>query len=92
MREIPALKEFGINFDRFGWLGICAAAGTPQPIVQTLHDRIVPIVGSADYRALVDNAGTIAVSSTPQELGAVMNKTLDDVAASVQEFGMQQDQ
>jgi tripartite-type tricarboxylate transporter receptor subunit TctC len=92
LREVPALKEFGINFDRFGWLGICAAAGTPQPIIKTLHDHIVPIVGSADYRALVDNAGTIAVSSTPQELSAVMDKTLSDVAASVQEFGMQQDQ
>jgi tripartite-type tricarboxylate transporter receptor subunit TctC len=92
LREVPALKEFGINFDRFGWLGICAAAGTPQPIIKTLHDHIAPIVGSADYRALVDNAGTIAVSSTPQELSAIMNKTLNDVAASVQEFGMQQDQ
>jgi tripartite-type tricarboxylate transporter receptor subunit TctC len=92
LREVPALKEFGINFDRFGWLGICAAAGTPQPIIKTLHDHIVPIVGSADYRALVNNAGTIAVSSTPQELSAVMDKTLNDVAASVQEFGMQQDQ
>jgi tripartite-type tricarboxylate transporter receptor subunit TctC len=92
LREVPALKEFGINFDRFGWLGICAAAGTPQLIVKMLHDHIVPIVGSADYRALVDNAGTIAVSSTPQELSAIMSKTLNDVAASVQEFGMQQDQ
>jgi tripartite-type tricarboxylate transporter receptor subunit TctC len=92
LREVPALKEFGINFDRFGWLGICAAAGTPQPIIKTLHDRIVPIVGSADYRALVDNAGTIAVSSTPQGLSAIMDKTLNDVAASVQEFGMRQDQ
>jgi tripartite-type tricarboxylate transporter receptor subunit TctC len=92
LREVPALKEFGINFDRFGWLGICAAAGTPAPIIKMLHDHIVPIVGSADYRALVDNAGTVAVSSTPQELSAVMDKTLNDVAASVQEFGMQQDQ
>jgi tripartite-type tricarboxylate transporter receptor subunit TctC len=92
LREVPALKEYGINFDRFGWLGVCAAAGTPQAIIQTLHDRIVPIVGSADYRALVDNAGTIAVSSTPQELSTIMNKTLNDVAASIQEFGMQQDQ
>jgi len=90
--EVPTLKEFGISFDRFGWLGICAAAGTPQPIIRALHDKIAAIVASADYRALVDKAGTIAVSSTPQELGAVMNKTLDDVAASVKEFGMQQDQ
>jgi tripartite-type tricarboxylate transporter receptor subunit TctC len=90
--EVPTLKEYGISFDRFGWLGICAPAGTPEPVVRTLHDKIVPIVAGADYRALVDKAGTIAVSSTPQELRAVMNKTLDDVAASVKEFGMQQDQ
>lgn len=90
--EVPTLKEYGISFDRFGWLGVCAAAGTPEPVIKTLHDRIAPIVASADYRALVDNAGTIAVSSTPQELGAIMNKTLDDVATSVKEFGMQQDQ
>jgi tripartite-type tricarboxylate transporter receptor subunit TctC len=90
--EVPALKEYGINFDRFGWLGICAAAGTPEAIIKTLHDRIAPIVASADYRALVDTAGTIAVSSTPAELGAIMNKALDDTAASVKEFGMQQDQ
>ena len=27
---------------RFGWLGICAAKGTPETIVKTLHDKIVP--------------------------------------------------
>jgi tripartite-type tricarboxylate transporter receptor subunit TctC len=90
--EVPALREFGINFDRFGWLGVCAPAGTPEAIIKTLHDRIAPIVASAEYRALVDNAGTIAVSSTPAELGGIMTKTLDDTAASVKEFGMQQDQ
>src|SRR3989442_14721955 len=31
--EIPTLNEKGMNFVRFGWLGICAGAGTPQPIV-----------------------------------------------------------
>lgn len=92
LAEVPTLKEYGISFDRFGWLGICAPAGTPKEIIDTLHDKIVPIVAGADYRALVDKAGTIAVSSTPAELGAVMNKTLEDVAASVKEFGMQQDQ
>jgi len=89
--EVPTLKEFGISFDRFGWLGICAAAGTPMSVIDTLHDKIVPIVASADYRALVDKAGTIAVSSTPQELGAIMNQTLRDYTASVKEFGLQQD-
>jgi tripartite-type tricarboxylate transporter receptor subunit TctC len=32
LSEIPTLTERGIDFVRFGWLGICAGAGTPQPI------------------------------------------------------------
>ena len=90
--EVPALKEFGISFDRFGWLGICAAAGTPAAIINTLHDRIAPVVASAEYHQLIDNAGTVAMSSTPQELGTIMNETFDEASASVKEFGLQQDQ
>ena len=71
---------------------MCAAAGTPEPIIKTLNEHIAAIVATADYRALIENAGSIAIASTPQELGAVMQKTLDDVAPAVQEFGLQQDQ
>lgn len=90
--EIPTVREKGIDYVRFGWLGICAAAGTPEQIIKTLHDHIAPIVATAEYRAMIENGGSIAISSTPQELGAVIKKTSDDVASSIQEFGMQQDQ
>jgi tripartite-type tricarboxylate transporter receptor subunit TctC len=89
--EVPTLKERGFDFVRFGWLGVCAAAGTPEPIIKTLNDHIVSIVAMPDYRALIENAGSIATSSTPQELGAIINKTLDEVAPTIQEFGLQQD-
>jgi tripartite-type tricarboxylate transporter receptor subunit TctC len=90
--EIPTLKEKGFDFVRFGWLGVCAGTGTPEPIIRTLNEHIVSIVAMPDYRALIENAGSIAISSTPQEFGAVIRKTLDDVAPAVREFGLQQDQ
>jgi tripartite-type tricarboxylate transporter receptor subunit TctC len=90
--EIPTLKEKGFDFVRFGWLGVCAGAGTPEPIIKTLNEHIVTIVAMPDYRALIENAGSIAMSTTPQEFGAVIQKTLDDVTPAVQEFGLQQDQ
>jgi tripartite-type tricarboxylate transporter receptor subunit TctC len=90
--EIPTLKEEGFDFVRFGWLGVCAGAGTPEPIIKTLNEHIASIVASPDYRALIENAGSIAISATPQEFGAVIQKTLDDTAPAVQEFGLQQDQ
>jgi tripartite-type tricarboxylate transporter receptor subunit TctC len=89
--EVPTLKEKGFDFVRFGWLGVCAAAATPQPIIKTLNDHIVKIVAMPDYRALIETAGSIPLSSTPQEFGAVIQKTLDDAAPAIQEFGLQQD-
>jgi tripartite-type tricarboxylate transporter receptor subunit TctC len=90
--EVPTLKEEGFDFVRFGWLGVCAGTGTPEPIIKTLNQHIASIVASPDYRALIENAGSIAISATPQEFGAVIQKTLDDTAPAVQEFGLQQDQ
>jgi tripartite-type tricarboxylate transporter receptor subunit TctC len=88
---IPTLTEQGIPFVRYGWLGICAAAGTPQPIIDLLNARIAAIVTTPAYRALIEKTGSIPVSSTPAELRAVINQTRDDVASTIIEFGLQQD-
>jgi len=90
--EIPTLKEKGVDFVRFGWLGICAGTGTPQPIIDLLQRHIAAIVATSEYRAMIEKAGSIAVSSTPQELQQVITQTLDDVTATIREFGLQQEQ
>ncbi|MET0631141.1 MAG: tripartite tricarboxylate transporter substrate binding protein [Xanthobacteraceae bacterium] len=90
--EIPTLIDKGLNYVRFGWLGICAGAGTPQPIVDLIQRHVAAIVASAEYRALIEKAGSLPVSSTPAELRQVIAQTLDEVAASIREFGMQVEQ
>src|SRR5215471_3265258 len=92
LAAIPTLTERGVDFVRFGWLGVCAGAGTPQPILDLLQRQIATIVGSADYRAMIEKAGSIAVSSTADELQQVIAQTLDDVASSIREFNLQQEQ
>ena len=89
--RIPTLKEAGIDFVRFGWLGVCAARGTPQPIIDRLNHEIASVVATADYTNLIENAGSIAVSSTPEELAQVIKQTLDDVDATIREYGLQQE-
>jgi tripartite-type tricarboxylate transporter receptor subunit TctC len=90
--EVPTLKEAGIDYVRYGWLGICAGAGTPQPIIDRLSREIASVVATPEYRSMIENAGSIAISSTPEELGQVIKQTLDDVAVTIQEFGLQQEQ
>jgi tripartite-type tricarboxylate transporter receptor subunit TctC len=89
--EVPTLVETGVNFVRFGWLGLCAGAGTPQPIVDLLNRRIGAIVAADDYRGMIEKAGSIAVASTPEELRQIITQTLDDVASTIREFGMEQE-
>ena len=46
----------------------------------------------ATNTAVYRNAGSIGEASTPQEFGAIINRTLDDAIPTIQEFGLQQDQ
>ncbi len=86
--EIETLTEKGLAFVRFGWLGICAGAGTPQPIIALLHDHIASIVKSAAYREMIEKAGSIPISSTPEELGRVLTETYEQTARISREFGL----
>jgi tripartite-type tricarboxylate transporter receptor subunit TctC len=89
--DVPTVKEKGIDFVRYGFLGICAAKGTPQPIIDTLSKDIVAIVATPEYRNLIEKGGSLPESSTPAQLGQVIAQTVDDVAATIREFGMQQE-
>jgi tripartite-type tricarboxylate transporter receptor subunit TctC len=82
--QIPTLNEVGIDYVRFGWLGVCAAGGTPQPIIDRLNREIVSVVAATDYKNIIEGAGSIAVSSTPEELREVITQTRDDAVATMQ--------
>jgi len=91
MPEVPTLKESGVPFSAYAWLGVCARSGIPQPVVDLLNSRIVQIVSSADYRALVEKSGSVAVSSSAPEFRALIEETANDAAPIFREFGVQLD-
>src|SRR5258708_4421933 len=73
--DIPTLVEKGLPFVRFGWLGICVGSGTPQPVISLLNRHIVAGVQSADYRAVSEEARSVALSSTPEGLAKILAET-----------------
>jgi len=89
--EVPTMSEKGLPFVRFGWLGICARAGTPQPVIALLNRHIADAVKTPDYRQLIEKAGSIPLSSTPRELSAILAETYGQTAATVREFGLARD-
>jgi tripartite-type tricarboxylate transporter receptor subunit TctC len=91
MSDVPTLKEKGIDYVRYGFLGVCAAKGTPQPVLDLLNRHIVSVVAMPDYRDLIEKGGSLPEASSPAVLGQVIAQTVDDVAATIREFGMQQE-
>ena len=89
--DIPTLTEQGVPFVRFGWLGFCAGAGTAPDIIAALNRHIAAIVNSPDYRAMIEKAGSVPVSSTPRELSGILAETYEQTVAVVREFGLQAD-
>ena len=89
--DVPTMNEKGIAFVRFGWLGICAGAGTPQPVIGMLNRHVAEAVKAPDYRQLIEKAGSIALSSTPEELTRILAETYEQTAVTVREFGLAQD-
>jgi tripartite-type tricarboxylate transporter receptor subunit TctC len=46
-------------------------------------------VHSPDYRELIEKTGSIAISSTPEELAKILAETFDQAAKISKEFGLQ---
>ena len=65
------------------------APASPQPVIDLLNKRITAIVESPEYRTLVERSGSIAVSSTPQELHRVIAETATDAAPIIRELGIE---
>ena len=89
--DVPTLREKGIDFVRFGWLGICAPRGTPEPILARLNKDLRTVVAMPDYQKLIEQTGSIPESSTPVELRKIIDQTRSEVAAAVKEFGLERD-
>jgi tripartite-type tricarboxylate transporter receptor subunit TctC len=87
--DVPTLTERGFPLTPFGWLGVCAGAGTPKPIIELLNRHIVSITSSDEYREFLEKAGNIPVSTTPEEFGRVLVETVNDAAPYISEFHMQ---
>jgi tripartite-type tricarboxylate transporter receptor subunit TctC len=87
--EIPTLTERGYALTPYGWLGVCASAGTPRSIVDILNKHITSITESDEYRQFLEKVGNIPAATTPEEFGHVFSQTVREAAPYVREFHMQ---
>jgi len=75
--DIPTVVESGYpEFDVDLWYGLLAPAGTPKDITAKLNAEVTQILSTPDMRETLATQGLEAVTSTPEQFGALMNADL----------------
>jgi tripartite-type tricarboxylate transporter receptor subunit TctC len=88
--DVPTLKEQGVDIVNYGWWGVCAASGTPKELLAKLNAEVAKAVASNDFRSTMEKTGVIAVSSSMDEFGKIINETAADAGKTLKELGIEQ--
>jgi tripartite-type tricarboxylate transporter receptor subunit TctC len=91
MPQVATLQELGINLISFAFLGVCAANGTPAQIIEKLNGLVREAVATPKYEHLMGTLGSVPISSSAQELQAVIDNAVRDTAPIVKEFNLHLD-
>lgn len=71
--EIPTVSESGLKgYVVMAWKGLMAPAGTPQPIINKLHDVMVKIIAIPEVRERMVSLGAEPVGNTPAQFADVI--------------------
>jgi tripartite-type tricarboxylate transporter receptor subunit TctC len=74
---VPTIAEAGVpGYEATNWWGIVAPAGTPQAIVDKLHQAITAVQNSPEVQKQFSTEGAEIARMSPTEFGAFMEKEM----------------
>ena len=69
--EVPTAKEAGLpGMEALAWNGIFAPAGTPRPVIDTLHRELVRAYNAPEVKSQVIATGSYVAADTPEQFAA----------------------
>lgn len=75
--DVPTLDESGYaGFEVVSWMGLCAPAGTPEPVLDTLQDAIIKSLNLAAVREHLVRDGWEPVGSSRKEFAAYISSEI----------------
>ncbi len=87
--NVPTMKEQGVNIVSEGWWGVCAASGTPAPILEAVSKQVVAAVNSPDFKTPIEKTGVIAGSSSLAEAAKIWKDTAEDAERLYKTIGFE---
>ena len=76
--DVPTALELGIrDFEVVAWLGLFGPAGTPDAVVDYVHNAVATVGRRPEFIARMADSGAEVVASKPSEFSAFFQKEVD---------------
>lgn len=93
--DLPTVAESGLrelrDYDVSAWYGLLAPAGTPRPIIQSIHQQVKLALQARDVQQQLAEQGSEPVGSTPGEFEAFIAVEMKKWGAAVKTAGAKVD-
>ena len=89
--DVPTLASVLPGFDMVNWWGLFVPAGTPQPVIGRLNAELVKIMRAPDVVERFAGLGVESLSSTPEELTALVKAEIASFGKLIKAAGIKAD-
>ena len=72
--DVPTFTEAGVAYPGFGWWGVAAPKGTPQPIIDRLAKEFAAVERDPKFAEFLEKQAVQPAPSTPAEFAAFLKK------------------
>jgi tripartite-type tricarboxylate transporter receptor subunit TctC len=87
--DLPTMDESGYpGFEAVPWFGLLAPIGTPQAIIDKVHQETVRVLGQPDVRKKFEDAGLDVIGGSPAEFAEVIRSEIPYWAKIIKEAGI----
>jgi tripartite-type tricarboxylate transporter receptor subunit TctC len=75
--DLPTMEASGFpGFRADAWFGLMAPAGTPAPILATLHRETAKALSDAGMRKTLSELGMVPVGNSPEDFAAIIKSEI----------------
>jgi tripartite-type tricarboxylate transporter receptor subunit TctC len=90
--DLPTVAEAGVKgYETTAWYGMVVPTGTPPEAIARLNTETIKVLTMQDVRARLDATGMVPKSSTPDELGKLMQAEVTKWAKVVKALNLRVD-
>jgi tripartite-type tricarboxylate transporter receptor subunit TctC len=92
--DLPSAREQGLDFEATTWFGFFVPKGTPEPIIQKLHDATVAAMDTPSVQERLNEVGAVTVAPERRSPAYLQNFVLSEIeknAAPIKAAGLAMD-